>query len=451
MQVRIARYALLLIIVAISALPPRITPVPAPNPTGHLEQVAGVNLLYLQGGPYEMGLQQGTLLQGQLREIVSGYLQGHIVAECGTSQASLLNYIRLLEPDIPSALRREMEGIADGAGLSYQDVLLLNVVPDLLTLTYQLPSWELFPSLSLSATLRYTAMPSVPHGIDLTGMASSSSFAAWGPATDHGQLVIGQNWRSVHHEELQRFWVLTVRRPTQGNAFISFNLMGTVGVWMGMSEEQITANLAGAPSVDVASHGQPLPFLLRQVVQGAGDLAQAMNILMASSRLCGGTLLLGDGKAPEAVAVELSAHRLADYEAAEDIGVLARTNHFIDGDLAATQSAVLPGCEQEASMARLNRLLTVLELNSGWIGTEKGLAVLGDDRQAQLGGSCGISNGDQNAVAPHSVLLCPGSLRLWIGRLDTSEPEVDESSQSLVGQYLDLSVASMLAAYLDQH
>ncbi len=448
---RIVRYALLLIVLVLSALSPRVTPLPAPNPTGHLEQLAGLDILYLQGDPYEMGLQQGTLLRDQLRDFVSSYLYGHFVTGCGGSHATLLHYVRLLEPDIPSTLRREMQGIADGAGLSYQDILLLNVVPDLLTLTYQLPSWELFPSLSDSAGLHYATMSSVPSELDCDGMALSSTFAAWGPATVDGQLVIGQNRRFVHQDEFWRNWVLAVRRPTQGNAFVSFNLVGTVGVWMGMSEEQITVNLAAAPSVDVASHGQPLPFLLRQVLQAAGDLTQAMNILLSSSRLYGGTLLLGDGKAPEAVAVDLSAHRLAVYEATSNMSVLARTNHFVESDVAATQRAVLPDFEQEASVARLDRLLTVLELNSGWISLEKGLAVLWDDRQVQLEGSADVANGDQGTVAPQSVLLCPGGLRLWIGRLHESAPQASEVSQGVAEQYLALDVSSLLVAYSDQH
>jgi hypothetical protein len=255
----------------------------------------------------------------------------------------------------------------------------------------------------------------------------------------------------VHQEQLRRYWVLAVRRPAQGNAFVSLALMGSVGVWMGMSEEQITANLAGAPSVDVASHGQPLPFLLRQVLQTAGDLTQAVNILVASSRLFGGTLLLGDGKAPEAMAVDLSAHRLALHEPAEDMPVLARTNHFIDQDLAATQRTVLPSCEQEASMARLGRLLTVLELNSGWISTEKSLAVLWDDRRAQLEGTPGVAHGDQIAAPPYSVLFCPSQLMLWIGPWNASAPQVGEASQGMTTLYLPLDVSSLVLAHLEDH
>jgi len=79
------------------------------------------------------------------------------------------------------------------------------------------------------------------------------------------------------------------------------------------------------------------------------------------------------------------------------------------------------------------------------------LAVLWDDRQAQLEGSSGVANGDQGAAAPHSVLLCPGGLRLWIGRLHESAPKASEASQGVTEQYLALDVSSLLAAYFDHH
>lgn len=71
-----------------------------------------------------MGLQQGTLLRDSLRELVRDYLYGHIIADCGASHFGLLNQARLLDKEVPDDLRREMQGIAEGANLSYQNALL---------------------------------------------------------------------------------------------------------------------------------------------------------------------------------------------------------------------------------------------------------------------------------------------------------------------------------------
>lgn len=146
MRDRIIRYAFVLAVaLTISGFPPQPLVVQAPNPSGYCGQVSGIRLVCLQGDPYEMGLQQGTLLREPLRALVREYLYERIVLERGTVHAWLLTYTRFLEREVPGDLRREMQGIAEGAGLSYQDVLLLNTVPDLLALTYGSPSWELCP------------------------------------------------------------------------------------------------------------------------------------------------------------------------------------------------------------------------------------------------------------------------------------------------------------------
>lgn len=422
MRHRIIRYAFILLLALATSQPP-IWPVPvqAPNPAGHLEQVSRVLVIHLQGKPYEMGVQQGTLLRDQLRNLVRYYLHEHIILERGASHFWLLTYARLFEREIPTALRSEMEGIADGAGLSYQDVLLLNTVPDLLALTCGLPSWELSPSL-FSSTVPQSSL-------------FCAAFAAWGRATLDGELTVGYNTDCVEAELLSRYLLVVVRRPSQGNAFVSLGLMGMVGVWAGMNEEKITAMLLSSPSVDVASSGQPLPFLLRRVLESAGDLAEAVNVILAASRLCGGNVILGDGKAPGALVIELSAHRHAVFEANTESDLLACTNHFLDPELALAQRHVVSAQERATSEARLDRLQTLLEFNSGWIGVEKGLAFLRDDHDPQ--GSAGSSS-DRTVYGPRtlqSALFCPGNLTIWVARGNFAVP---------LGQYVNLDLSSSL-------
>ena len=125
LRARVIRCVFLLrIVLAILAPVPRLRPVQAPNPAGNLEQVDGVSIIHLQGDPHEMGLQQGTLLRDSLREPVRDYLYGHIIADCGASHFGLLNQARLLEKAVPDDLRREMQGVAEGANLSYQNASL---------------------------------------------------------------------------------------------------------------------------------------------------------------------------------------------------------------------------------------------------------------------------------------------------------------------------------------
>jgi hypothetical protein len=386
-----------------------------------------------------MGLQQGTLLREPLRELVREYLYERIVLERGTVHPWLLTYARLLEREVPSDLSREMQGIADGAGLSYQDVSLLNTIPDLLALTYGLPSWELSPSLLSSAKQSAVITQSPLRRPTDGGILSCATFAAWGRATVGGGLFVGHNLDSAEAGLLGRYLSVVVRRPSQGNAFAAVGLMGTVGVWTGMNEEEVTVTLSSSPSVDLASNGQPLPFLCRRVLESAGDLTEALDVFLSANRLCGGNVVLGDGKVPEAIAVELSAHRHAVFEADTESDLLARTNHFLDPGLALTQRDVLSEQERAASEAHLDGLQSLLELNRGRIDPDKGLTLLRDDRGA--GYHTGSPSGGTvyQPATLQSVLLYPEGLTIWVAQVGgTTRPE----------SYVHLALTSMPAECL---
>jgi isopenicillin-N N-acyltransferase-like protein len=446
---RVTRYSCLLLIAAsLSFAVPQQVTTPSANPAGHWEQVDGLRIVYLHGSPYEMGLQLGTLFREPLRQFVADYLYGHILAERGMSPFALLNFVRLLEPGLPPDLCREMQGIAEGAGVSYTDVLLLNIVPDLLALTRKLPVCELASTLLSASKQRFVMAQSAAASDARTGAALNSSFAAWGSATETGELVLGHNLYAKDADLLAPYVLLTVRQPSHGNAFASLGLMGMVGVQLGMNEEKVVVSLAGAPSIDVASQGQPLPFLLRLVLQHAGDLGEAEGILLEAPRLYGGNAILGDGKVPEAIAIELSAHRQAIDEADPSSTMLARTDSFLSPGLRWTQPHVPGDAEATGSEVRLSRLLTMLQMNSGWISQEKSLAFLKDDQDTQLGGRQGLDWSPRLTDTLHSALLLPGQFALWV--MQRQDSALESNSTYPPVQYVELDLSLSLSAPSDR-
>ena len=445
MREAIIRYVLVLLLaVTIGSFPPQPQEIHAPNPSGHYEKVSGVHLLCLQGSPYEMGLQQGTLLREQLRELVRLHLYEHALLEYGSLHPWLLAHARPLDRTLPTALRSEMRGIADGAGLSYQDVLLLNILPDLLALSCTSSSGESSRSPFSSDAAVRPAIRCPQNG----EAVCCSSFAVWDSATVDGGLLVGHNQDSAEADLFDRYLMVVARRPSEGNAFVSAGPMGMVGVWAGMNEEQVAVLLSSSPSVDVASSGQPPQFLLRQVLEHAGDLTQAKRVLLAADRLYGGNVLLGDGKAPGAVAIEMSAHRHAVFEADVGSEPLVRTNHFLDPALAMAQRHALSDPARSASLARLGALQTLLELNKGWIGADKALALLMDDRDGQVSGRFGTESLVNESDTSQSVLFYPATLALWVTRRDVEPPSVAGSARAADSSYLQLTLTSLLSQCL---
>jgi hypothetical protein len=399
LRTRIVVYALAFYLAVALACPARQLPVSGPPQTGRLERIGGICVAYVQGDPYRMGFEQGSLLRSELRSLIRDYLYGRLMIDYHVSHFWLLYQARLLADQVPASLQQEMHGIADGAGVSYEDVLLLNTVPDLQALTRKVPSWNLLPELFSSAS----------QGVPAARSSLCATFAGWGRATVDGELLVGHNLDCAETDLLAHNLVLVVRQPATGDSFVALGLIGMVGVWTGMNEEKVVVALSSSPSADVAVSGQPLPLLLRQVLENSGTLTEAVDLLLSNKRLYGGNVILGDGKAPQAVVLELSAHQHALFEADSASDLVLRTNHFVDTELAAAQRAVLSSDELGASETRMEHLKAVLESNQGWIGTDKALAFLEDIVDVPSSETKGVGT-------LQTVLLSPARFTLWVGQ-----------------------------------
>ena len=106
---------------------------------GWLEEVDGYRVLHLKGTPYEMGYQQGALLKDDVKEQVR-FLFDVKAKELKIGVAGL----NLLDPKkviagiaatqkkyVPERFYQEMQGIADGAGMPVQDVIVANFIPEM--------------------------------------------------------------------------------------------------------------------------------------------------------------------------------------------------------------------------------------------------------------------------------------------------------------------------------
>jgi len=384
-----------------------------------VEQEDGVLVLRLSGDPYEMGLQQGAIMSDLLRDFVTEYLYGRILLDRELSGFGLQILVRHLERDVPTALRREMHGIADGAGLPYRDIVLLNAVPELLALTRWMYSFEMSPMLGVKAQ---------------DSFASGAEFAVWGQATMNGELVAGHSVACLDSDLLSQRLVVIVRQPSQGNAFASVSLLGLVGVWAGMNEEQIVATVVSSPSGDLASRGQMPSLLLRQVLERAGNLAEAMDIVLSGRRLYGGNVILTDGKAPKAIAIETSAHLHTVFEPDRENSVVVRTDHFLDPGLAWIQREFLPDREMLDSEARLAELRALLTPDAGWVGVREELSFLRNDYGPQNAVSTWADTADSVGTL-HRVLFYPGKLMIRVAQ---------DNAKAAGDSYVNLDLASSL-------
>jgi hypothetical protein len=95
------------------------------NKTHYLENIP---VVYIKNNGYLAGLHHGKILKKQIREIVK--ILKHDILKSNTikgffTNSYLLQKAKQLDSHIPQVYREEIKGIAEGAEVSYNDILLI--------------------------------------------------------------------------------------------------------------------------------------------------------------------------------------------------------------------------------------------------------------------------------------------------------------------------------------
>ena len=220
-----------------------------------------VPVLEVWGSAYEMGFAQGWLLGEQVRDACATTVPAMLKGMEKTPE-QVDEVFRQQARFIPQAFQDEMQGIADGAGLPVADIQRLNAIPDL----------------------------SEYH---------CSYFAAWGSAVKDRHL-----WqiRALDYEMnagIQRYPLLVVYVPTAGNGFVNVTWAGMIGVISGMNEQKLAVSEIGdnfGPDKETLD-GEPMPFLLREVLEYCDTLDQATRLIQNAKRTSSYHYCVGDAKA----------------------------------------------------------------------------------------------------------------------------------------------------------
>ncbi|NIA13982.1 MAG: hypothetical protein GWP08_07870 [Nitrospiraceae bacterium] len=253
-----------------------------PNEKAYVEEVSGTMVLHLKGSPYEMGYQHGVLAGDQVRASFAHLdkLIEEAKDEVGLSRfaANLLldTVYAMCSKYIPERYKREMEGIADGAGVPLQLVRRCNV-------------------------------------LSVVTERGCSSFAVFGKATGNGKTYHGRNFDWVMEGGLQDTTALILYEPDGGIPFASVAYLGNVGVVSGMNMEGIAIGQIGAVSSDTRLDGLPLMLLLRSILEDAHDLDEATGIIQNARRTVGYNYVIADGDAGEGRAYETSANHCVEF------------------------------------------------------------------------------------------------------------------------------------------
>jgi hypothetical protein len=234
---------------------------------GRLEMIDGTRVLFLRGSPQEMGRQQGKLLIKEVHQICDRILYGVGVGSSFAKGKWFFSEIEhaeaRLEPFMDKRYLAEMDAVADAAGMDRQEARLANFFP------------ELF---------------------------HCSGFSIFGKATKDGHMYHGRVLDYLKGVGLEQNAVVMVYQPDYGNAWVNLGYAGFIGSVTAMNEKGISIGEMGGGGYG-AWDGKPMAELMREVMEKANTLEDAVRIMRDSPRTCHYYYVVSDGKTREAVGI----------------------------------------------------------------------------------------------------------------------------------------------------
>ena len=234
---------------------------------GRLEVIDGTKVLFLKGTPEEMGQQHGKLLKKQINRTVDRILYGVGVGSSFEKGRWFFGEIeqaqRRLVPFMDARYLQEMDAIALAAGCDKEEVRLANYFP------------ELF---------------------------HCSGFAVFGEATAGGRLYHGRILDYLRGVGLEQNAVVMVFQPDQGNAWVNISYAGFVGSVTAMNEKHVAIGEMGGRG-EGHWDGKPMAQLVREVMEKANTLDEAVAIMRKGPRTCEYYYVISDAKSKRAVGI----------------------------------------------------------------------------------------------------------------------------------------------------
>ena len=332
---------------------------------GWLEDIAGYLVLHLEGTHHEMGVQHGKLLREHIRQNVQFLIHEtgeESIADVGplsiTPNKVIPQIINIQRRHVPAKYWEELQGLAEGSGLPIEDVQAANFIP------------ELF---------------------------HCSGFALMNSATKDGTLYHGRVLDYGVDMRLQEHAVLIVAKPKGGIPFVNISYAGFIGSVTGMNAEHVSIGEMGGNGLGQWD-GVPMAFLVREVLETAGDLDAAVSVFRDSPRTCEYYFVIADGKSNRALGMEAGASRFEIIE--------PNTAH-----------PLLPKPVKDAVLlsagSRYDELVRRTQKNHGHFTAEEALRLM--DRPVAMKSNL------------HNALFEPKSTRFWVANAnEKGEPAADQ-------------------------
>lgn len=364
----------------------------------------GVRFMKLQGEPFELGFANGKLsgdAPEKLEDVLYRAKDAFIPSKAAqwAVRKLVLFKQRNLASFIPEARQLEILGLTRAArrdrhsedGPLYNRVLGYHAVHDVAHMLIDNP---------------------LIHGHYDELKAGCTAFAASKPATKDGHVLLARNFDFEAGRVFDEEKVVIACLPSKGIPFVHVAWSGMVGAVTGINAEGIACALNAGASDDDASCGRPVSLVVRDVLEQARTLDEAVAIIRAAPVFVSDSYVLASGREERTLVVEKSPGRCAVREAKE--GLLLVANHFLTPEFAndETNGRRRHDATTEERLGRLDELTAPLR---GHLDAKSALAIL-RDRRGPKGKDVGLGNRGaiDGLIATHSVIIDATDRVLWV-------------------------------------
>ncbi len=217
---------------------------------GVLARCQGKTILLVSGTPEQMGAAQGQLLRDKVATLMQRVL--YVVGAGDSLRSGIWFFDRMEEiqrrtlPHIPKRFVAECDALSEAAGVSQRNGRYANLFPE-----------------------RFHC----------------SGTALRGKATVDGQVLHARVLDYMRDIRLQDAATVTVFMPDGYNAWVSLGYAGFVGTVTAMNEKGLAIGEMGGRG-EGDWDGMPMSFLLREVMERADNVEEALEIIRNTPRTC---------------------------------------------------------------------------------------------------------------------------------------------------------------------
>jgi isopenicillin-N N-acyltransferase like protein len=382
----------------------------------------GIWEAHLSGEPYALGWAQGRLgnrLFLEAEDYMFGEMARYVPSKIALwlIRAGVRMQYRHVGDLLPPERAEEIAGMARGVDDLHSDFL---------------PIYH--------RLVFYHALHDITQGLEHSPLLGCTAFAASGPASTNGHLIIGRNFDFEGPEIFDREKAILFYKPRGKIPFASVAWLGMSGVITGLNAEGIFVSINAARSDDkTGGEGVPVEILVREIMEQAKSVDDVIAMVKKTPVMVPDFYLVGDGKTGESAVIERTPRRLE-----------VRRSNRADGTMLLANHALAPSFAADAENDRLKRYLTsgarfrrIEELVKHWRGQidpRKALEILRDKRGA---GNVELGLGNRNAldaiIATHSVVVDATALTIWVS-----------TGPHLLGKYVGFDLRRELLGQLQQ-